>query len=266
MVLRKVLLPLAPPPYNTHPLLTGFSFIGIFAPVYYVSSRKSANLVHEAMQHADSTVFDIDSCRVIPPQHGDRKASTIFVNATLEGLSFSRLTNQVNQIVNDSTRISQWGPAAKTSNDAIEFAFYKFVCSIFVYALPQAISYYPRHQVASCSLRRLVTNLTVPDRSLGSLIVRSSAFADLIRRHAIALHIDIPFTHLGDNSDGAPTEEPPTRRQSINPGTGSPLTRRQSMSRGLDNSMTRRGSISPTRGSSPVVARDSSLKNLGKLL
>lgn len=94
-----------------------------------------------------------------------RASSGVFTNTTLDCVAFSTLVQQLHRIVKGSDHDSS-DSAVKSCHDAIAYAFYRFICSIFVYSLPQAIAHFPRHRVVSCSLRRIVSTLTVPDRSL----------------------------------------------------------------------------------------------------
>lgn len=168
------------------------------------------------------------SSMMSPSSAGAGSSSCSFAVSTMDGLPFTTLVTKLNSLVRSSMAESASTEFNISVNRGIEFAIYQFLCSIFVYAVPRAISHYPRQKAVSCNLKCLISALSVPDRSLGSLIVRSIAFADLVRRHGVALDIGIDLPP-DDVQDLIPKEEPlPARLSPPRRLSGSPILEQSS--------------------------------------
>jgi len=76
------------------------------------------------------------------------------------------------------------------ANEIVERSFHAFIAESFLYALPKTLLFYPRQQIVGCFVQRLLALLNGTSRAICSIIVETSAFTDLLRRHGVALELE----------------------------------------------------------------------------
>ena len=75
------------------------------------------------------------------------------------------------------------------ANEIVERSFHAFIAELFLYALPKTLLFYPRQQIIGCNVEKLLTILTGTSKAICSVLVETSAFMDLLRRHGVALEL-----------------------------------------------------------------------------
>jgi hypothetical protein len=129
------------------------------------------------------------------------------ISRVLTGNSFESLYKCMNLLTRPSTSARAQGgstPLAASlgdreeamlvhnaaANEIVERSFHAFIAELFLYALPKTLLFYPRQQIVGCFVERLLALLNGTSRAICSVIVETSAFTDLLRRHGVALELE----------------------------------------------------------------------------
>ena len=107
--------------------------------------------------------------------------------STIPSTPTSNINDSNNSIEqNDSNLISH----NTVANEIVERSFHAFMAELFLYALPKTLMYYPRQQIIGCNVERLLSLLNGTSKAICSVLVETTAFVDLLRRHGVALELE----------------------------------------------------------------------------